>query len=203
MTDKEIYVINRALDGKDIYMLPSQQELGLSEVLIQGIKEKLIIKGILASFCKFTDKGIVKTKILKAYKEAERYVTINHITIGMSKNKQSVMLMYNALNEDYKMCYINLDNMLDDILNTHDFIMECDNECEETERAMSVLELEKQFDLKHSLYIKTKDKKGQSIIELRFFKNDSNIYIYDYSTNILKKIKRDTMVKILKEEVYI
>ncbi len=203
MTDKEIYAINRALDGKDIYMMPSMQELGLSEVLIQGIKEKLIIKGILANFCEFTAKGITKTKILKVYKEAERYVTINNITIGITANKQNVILMHNPLNEDYKMEYINLDNMLENLTEAYGFLMECNNDYEETESEMSILTLEKDFDLERSLYIKIKDNISQNTIELRFFNNDSIIYIYDYSTNILKKIKNDTMINILKEEVCI
>ena len=65
MTDKEIYVINRALDGKDIYMLPSLQELRLSELLIEGVKERLIIKGILTNFDELTIQGVSKIKMLK------------------------------------------------------------------------------------------------------------------------------------------
>ncbi len=188
MTDKEIYVINRALDGKDIYMLPSLQELRLSELLIEGVKERLIIKGILTNFDELTIQGVSKIKMLKTYKEAEKYVTINNITIGLAQNKQGVMLMYNPLYKKYKLEYVNIDNIVDDIVDTYKFFLEGASEYEEAEKEISSIEMEKEFDLGNSLYLKIEDNKGQKTIECKLFCHNNCIYVYDYTTNVLKNV---------------
>lgn len=203
MTDKEIYVINRALDGKDIYMMPPLQKLGLSEVLIQGVKEQLIINGILVNFNEFTTNGVLITKKLKAYKDAYKYVTINNITIGIGQDKQNVMLMYNPLYEDYKIEYVNIDNMIDDLISTYKFLEECIGEYEEAEKEISLKELENEFDLGRSLYFKTKDDRNQKSIEYKVFSHNNCIYVYDYKSNTLKKRMSKNVIKMIREEIYL
>lgn len=108
MTIRELYIINRALDGKDIYGLPKVDEVGLSEMSVDTIKEQLIYKGILESTNKFTDYGLEQAKKLHTYKCAKKHIQRNNYIIGIVDNIYGVMLLFNPLWRRYKLTYVKL-----------------------------------------------------------------------------------------------
>lgn len=61
MNIKEIYVLNRALDGKDIPFMPSFKDMNISEIMIEAIKDGMINKGLLTNYQEFSIEGLKVT----------------------------------------------------------------------------------------------------------------------------------------------
>jgi len=92
MKIEELMVLNMAINGKDVFGLPSFDSVGKSEMLIQSIKNELIRKGILESETSFTMKGIRYVKNMKDYKEAKKYVLLGPVLFGVINKKHAIAL---------------------------------------------------------------------------------------------------------------
>lgn len=200
MTDRELYVINRALDGMDIYALSSIRDLKLSEITIQTIKHQLILKNILSDEETFTQKGLIITKMLDEYKKAKKYLTINNITIGINDNK-SVMLMYNALMDEYKIGYLQKSNWIDDVVKSYAFIGENDFSCDEFEKEIEESCFEENYKVgkEHCFNIVYHINKKDFKYKILCF--EDGLYLYDYNVKILYKKQKSNLVDLLKEKV--
>ena len=99
MKKQELHVLNRAIDGKEVYCVNGINNR-MSELLIDLYKEKLIRKGILKDKKHFTKYGVKIVQRIKDYKESKQYLTINNLTIGINGNK-AVVLMYNPIYDEY------------------------------------------------------------------------------------------------------
>ncbi len=109
MTERELYIINRAIDGRDVKGLPPLSKMGLSEVGVDSIKKRLICKDILESNTKFTEYGLAVVKKLQLYKTANKYIEKRNLIIGVVNDTYGVMLLYNPLWNRYKLNYIKLE----------------------------------------------------------------------------------------------
>jgi hypothetical protein len=92
MIIEHVYTLNRALDGKDIYSMPSFADFEMTEIAIALYKNDLIENGILESYTTFTAKGVQLTKCLYDFKKAIKYVKILDIVLGIVDETKAVML---------------------------------------------------------------------------------------------------------------
>ncbi|MBR5950214.1 MAG: DUF5081 family protein, partial [Actinomycetaceae bacterium] len=123
MNISEIYVVNRALDGEDIFSLPPLSELGISDFLVDAIKDGLVQKGILKDYETFTDEGVVLTRRLKLFKEAPKQVKLNNVTsLGVVNENESVLIMYNPWLDDYKIQMVDTTDAVSQLVESYDFL---------------------------------------------------------------------------------
>jgi len=111
---EQIFVLNRALDGKDIYALPEFGSLKMTELSISLQKDYLIETGILESYTKFTSEGVKITKLISDYKNAKRYLSIFGDTLGIIDDKKGVMLC--CKNNNYEFVHIDITNLEDTLM---------------------------------------------------------------------------------------
>lgn len=201
MTEKEIYVLNRALDGKDIYMLPPLDQSEMSELIIHTVKEQLILKRILSDYAAFTDAGIRFCKKLKLYKEANRYLTVGNITVGIRDDNKNVMLMYNPFLNEYKLKYIQKTDWVKDIAGAYSFIGGNNSVYEEEDIEMSQNMFEERYRLKHDNSVVIKTFAKETYRKYMVFSVQNELYLYDYNERRLYKRVLQGLSELLRERV--
>ena len=118
----EIYVINRALDGNDIFTLPSFSKLNISNFMIDDIKNVLIKKQILENNSTFTKTGISLTNRLRMFKQAEKHIQIGNIALGVLDKNESILLHYNPLLKEYEIEIMDSTDLADQMTSFYSFL---------------------------------------------------------------------------------
>ncbi len=200
MKEQELYVINRALDSKDIFGLPKQEELPLTELMIEGIKSRMILSGILEAHDRFSDIGLVYAKRLEAYKNADGYIIIDNIILALTGKEKSTLLFYNKYYDEYTLETVALEEIIPMIQQKYVFMSECYTYDTAEEISCSSLD-EYSFGVKDNFDIKIYDKKSLKSIKKYFF-CDEKIHIFDYKNQTLKICNGNEALAQLKKEVY-
>jgi hypothetical protein len=201
----EIYVINRALDGTEIYALP-KLDAPLSDLLIGSVKDGLIKKRILRTHKSFTDEGIRLAQRINLYKTAVKYISVNHLTIGLLDENKGVSLYHNPYFDSYAFEMIAAYDITYSIVGAYAFLQEeseAVDEVDEQVESMKADTLKKRYhiDQKNSLILKTKSIDTQTHEEL-FFTN-SQFHIYNHMKETLMRMTRENLLKIIMERVKI
>ena len=89
---EHIYILNRALDGKDIFSMPSFAALEMSGMTISMYKDAMVEDGLLESHASFTDEGLRVAKAILGFKDAKKYISILDIVFGLIDEEAAVML---------------------------------------------------------------------------------------------------------------
>ena len=187
MNLKDIYVVNRALDGKDIFSLPSFSEIRFSELLISAIKENLIDKGILQDYDSFTDKGVVLANRLKLFKEAKKHVSIDHVNAGILSEKQSVIITWNPLLDDYTIKIMDTAQSAEKLAKVFRFLIPPDSQetKDDQEAVMSHAEFAEAFRLMPGLHFRLRTASENMSTDEVYLSDNGRIYVYDYNACIL------------------
>lgn len=201
MTKQEIYIVNRALDGRDIYAMPSLDSCHFSELLIDSYKDKLIKKNILVNKKAFTEIGIVFASRLKKYKEARKYVSINNITIAMDHTDIGVVLLYNPLLDDYKLDTVGVKDCASVILSVFPFLLSEDIFDECVVDMISEREMKQRYKYKYdqSLHLKVHSEKVDT--EEIIFNYRDELYVYDCKSGRLMRKGGKSIQMLVKERV--
>lgn len=200
MREQELYAINRALDGKDIFGLQNQEKLQLTELIIEGIKTRLILSGILEAYDRFSDKGLIYTKRLQAYKNADSYIVIDNIILALTETKHAILLFYNKHYDEYSLETVAFGEVISMILKKYSFMSNCNTLDVGEEIACSNLD-EYTFDAKNNFDIKIYDKNSLKSNK-KYFLYDNKIHIFDYKNKTLKTCVGDEALTQLQKEVY-
>jgi len=203
MTANEIYVLNRALDGRDIYSLPPLAGLGLSEVLITSVKDKLIQKNVLKDHDSFTDIGVVLTNRLLQFKNAKKHISIGTVKIGTTDDSEGTLLIYNPYLDAYKIETADLSTCVKQIISAYKFLENCNNENPVEavwEMDINSVKDKYKFDSSNSFMLTTHSAEKSDTKEL-FFKSNNALYIYDCVAEILKLKSRAGALEFLAERI--
>lgn len=199
----ELFVINRALDGKDIKGLPGfdifrkKKELLF---LIDTIKEKMIKAGILEDFNHFTKKGLREAKKLKEYKNAKKYVSLLGMNIAILDEKRGIVLE-RVNTRQYELNRIDLETWVCEIFETyHDW---CENsKTEEKGVRASRTQISRQFyQTSCSGFFLITDTAETHYEEL-FYANDTGNFQYDYEHGLLFMISKEKLQETVKERFH-
>ena len=76
MTLNELYVLNSAIDGQDIYSIPAFSENRLSQMSFDLIKESMIEKGYLEDNNTLSLQGASEVRRIEQFKKAIKYISI-------------------------------------------------------------------------------------------------------------------------------
>lgn len=201
MKEQELYVINRALDGHDIFGLPKQEELPLTELIIESIKNQLIIKGILETPDRFSDKGLLYAKRLEAYKNAASYIVIDNIILALMEKEKSTLLFYNKYYDEYTLETVALEQIIPMIQKKYVFMSE--SYAYDTAEEISCSSLDGyRFGEKDNFDIKIYEKKVLKSSK-KYFLWDEKIHIFDYKNQMLKICNGNEALAQLKTEVFL
>ena len=204
MNIKEIYVLNRALDGKDIYPLPSFKDLNMSEILVTSVKDSLIEQGLLENHESFTMEGVRITKRISDYKKAKKYVRINDMVIGILDDDLGVLLQKSYLDESYIFELISISDSVGQLLKSHPFLQQSVKEQTNQEREMEFDELSKAFVLRPSnmFNVATQDNENKkNVTDELYFSSNDQLYIYDCEKKILYSKSQLEIQEALKERM--
>lgn len=200
MTKQEIFILNRALDGSQIYGMPDFKELRISELLIDTYKEGMIRRGLLKDKGNLTKEGATVVARIKDYKECKKYVSLNNLTIGKNEAGKHVSLMYNPLYDEYKFTRTELSADYKDIIDSYPFFKGIEDIEKKEIGSFTKEEMENKyvdFEKKDSLKVKShKDGKDLSFV---FFARDNKAFMYTYETGILYSIGKNDMNNKLME----
>lgn len=201
MKEQELYVINRALDGHDIFGLPKQEELPLTELIIESIKNQLIIKGLLETHDRFSDKGLLYAKRLEAYKNADSYIVIDNIILALMGKEKSTLLFYNKYYDGYTLETVALEQIIPMIQKKYVFMSE--SYAYDTKEEISCSSLDEySFGEKDNFDIKIYEKKILKSSK-KYFLCDEKIHIFDYKNRMLKICNGNEALAQLKKEVFL
>lgn len=199
MKEQELYVINRALDGNDIFGLPKQKELPLTELVIESIKSRMILNGILEAHDRFSDKGLLYAKHLEAYKNADGYIMIDNIILALTGKEKSTLLFYNKYYDEYTLETVALEQIIPMIQQKYVFMSEC--YAYDTAEEISCSSLDGyHFGEKDNFDIKIYEKKVLKSSK-KYFLCDKKIHIFDYKNRLLKICNGNEALAQLKKEV--
>ena len=198
---KEIYVFNRALDGKDLVFMPLFKELEISDMVVDAVKEGMIKKGLLKTHGEFTELGLMVAGRLHRYKEAKRHVKIDNLLIGIANEKESILLLWNPLFKEYSIRVVNGEMGGKQISESYDFLMEEADEpkgnigelISDEDKDMLNVEVTDSFRLSSSFA-------GNKSEEV-YFKKNNILYIYDCLGQILSSESKQNILSILDERM--
>jgi transcription termination factor NusB len=199
----EIYVLNSALDGKDIFALPSLAKLNISSFIIDDIKNVLIKKGLLESESTFTEDGIRLTNRLRLFKQAEKHIQIGDISMGVLDKNESIILLYNPLLEDYKIEVMDSTEMTSQLVSFYSFLVSegTDVIVIEEEVKMTKEEFNEAYPLDDEghfhMLMQDKDKKRDEI----YFTSDGKYYVYDSIKGLLSGKSYKNLMSQLEERM--
>jgi len=118
----EVFIFNSALDGKDIPFFSSFSTLNMSRLLAEEVMDSLIAMGYLETREEFTLDGARLAKMILDYKEAERYIQIDNLVIGVKEDGSCILLEKNIFEEDYLFSRVELTDGIDQLLGTYEFL---------------------------------------------------------------------------------
>lgn len=202
MNIKEIYILNRALDGKDIPFLPTYNSLKISNLMVDAIKDGMMKKGFLVSPSEFSDLGIAKTKLLLKYKQAKKHIKINNLCLGVINESKSVLIKWNQLFKEYSISMINSTMGANQIKESYDFLNHITKYTDEQTEIISFNDLKNVHDLssKANFFNLTTTHNGLKTNEI-YFESKNKLYIYDLSREILEAFSQKDILNKLNERM--
>jgi len=185
MTVEEIYVLNRALDGADIFGLPAFKNIGMSNLLVKEVKKRLIEMKILESESTFTMNGMQTVKRMSDYKEAQKYVKLNGLILGITVDDLAIALVKEKVEKrlDYKFVPTDISDCYSQLCSRFPFLLKATASGQS--RSMSHVDLRKEFDIsgENAIRISTYSSKGKCESDEVLFQHEGQLYLYDETTN--------------------
>lgn len=199
MTKEEVFILNRALDGAQIYGMPDFSLMHISELLIDSYKEGMIRRGLLEDKANLTMKGVDIVSRMKDYKEGLSYLSLNNLTIAKNESGNNVSLMYNPVLDEYKFTRITIPEDCSELIESYEFLNEAVERDEEEIGRFSQNELKDKFgeNLGKTLEIKKQSKTERSSFTV--FVKDNEAYLYNTRTGALAVVGKKKIADKIKE----
>lgn len=210
MNIKEIYVLNTALDGKQIFYLPDFSKLHLSNILIDDVKELMIEKGLLESASSLTMEGVKIAKRMEDFKNAKKYIKLGPLVIGIKDEHEGVLLKHIPEYEDYSFERIDLTDSALNITESYPFLHETDSSPADIEpEKLTLEEVQKRFnlDIENCVYLSTMNLEGAkevsevNITNEMIFAFEGNLYLYDRGTGLLFRKGKNEILQLIQERM--
>ncbi|HOQ37207.1 MAG TPA: DUF5081 family protein [Acetivibrio sp.] len=201
MNIKEIYVLNRALDGKDILFMPSFKEFNMSEIMIEAIKDGMIKKGLLINNHEFSKEGLKVTDRLRRFKEAKKHIKLNRMLIGIENETQSIVIFLNPVFKEYSVSVIKTSMGAEQIAENYDLLAEDVKDESDYSESLEYSEFTKKFSLDYKTNFRLTSQFANTKKDEVFLKADGKLYVYDCLEQVLHSTSRKNIVNILKERM--
>lgn len=121
ITYNEMFVLNRALDGKNVYKVPSFSEINNKLETIAAAKDSLMEKGLMQARNALTAEGAKVVSRLEKYKKAKKYFNFQNVWSGVTPDGNAVTIIQSD-RDKYELSYLKCDAIIDFITNKYKFI---------------------------------------------------------------------------------
>lgn len=206
MNYNELYVLNSAIDGKDMYGIRRFSDKPMIRAAVEMIKDILIEKGLLADYSTFTNKGVVEVEKIKQFKTAKKYVSILNMIIGYINKEKGILLTLDR-ESDYLFSVIDLSKNLDTLMKTFPELLESEKIMDAKSGNIIYVnsrDLIKEYKInaKTSFTIKTdiQNIPEKNTKEL-FFKAEDKKYYYDCNKSVLYEKQSHELVELLRKRL--
>ena len=126
ITYEELFVLNRALDGKDMWHVRSFDNVKDKLNVISKAKRSLIEKGLLNNNSSFTKEGIKLVKCLEKYKNTKKYFNFQNVWAALTDDGNAITIAESAPNK-YEINYLTSNSIYRAIADKFRFIRKDDN----------------------------------------------------------------------------
>jgi len=201
MNIKEIYVLNRALDGEDIVFLPSFTKLNMSELTISAVKDGLISRDWLKSYNEFTEDGFRITDYIRRYKEANKHVKLDNLYIGLHDDGDAICIIYNPLFEEYAVDVFDGSMGATQIIESYAFVSEQSGADEHRKEELEYAVLAGMFRLDSENSFTFCSSSAETVTEELYFWADGQLYVYDFVEGTLSAISKQDILSSLNERM--
>ncbi|HHX12652.1 MAG TPA: DUF5081 family protein [Clostridiales bacterium] len=201
MNINQIMVLNRALDGEDIYGLPSFTREPISSIQIELVKNDLCRMGVLNSHTTFTNEGAALTRKIQDYKAAKKYIHFNHMIIALINDVKAIVMKQN--NEDISFTTVVTENFLEQLSHVYKFLL-MDSESEHSKTSHCTLkEIFLKYKIKpyNSFTLKTNKKDESLITNELFFESKRQLYVFQSDNNELTSMSSKDVREMLRERL--
>lgn len=205
MNIHEIYVLNRALDGKDVFSLPSFAKMNIPEFMIDDIKDELIRKSILETQSTLTDEGVRLTSRLRMFKEAKKHLQIGYISIGLLNPNESILIVYNPLYKEYKIQVMDSTDMLNQLVSFYQFLLSdgTDEAIQQQDLYMNRNSFNKSFTLNEENHFRLVMQTESETADEIYFVFEEKYYVYDNKKGMLHSKSHKNLLRQIKERIHI
>ncbi len=207
----ELYLLNLALDGRDIFMLPKFTNVHMTNLLGSSVYSALVAKGLMQDSENFTQEGAVFFKKVEQYKNAIKYVKIGPIIIGLYHESYAIALITDENTNSYNFKRIKYDNLIEQLYPAYPFLNTNHNSVSYSElnNPISYYELKNRYSFKldNALYLSTLDmkllreKKKDMVTNELLFHTEGMTYCYDFNLEKLSTCSPMQLQDLIKERV--
>lgn len=214
MNYNELYILNLALDGKDICGIDKFSQNPKTSIEIDYIKKQMIKKGYLEDLNTFADIGVTEVEKLKLYKNGKKYVTIFHLVLSLSEDGYGIMLEKKG-EDDFEFTFSNQKEIIPVLCSIYPHILG-----EQIEKNITIEEEGKyepfinkldnisardllfQFKINGtSSFSITTETLNKMVSKELYFASDDRVYCYDCLDTILYEKNKADILKQVKERL--
>lgn len=197
----EIYYLNKALDGEEIYGINSMEGVAISLNSKNSAKESLVEKNILTKTGNLNDVSYALIEALEKYKNAKEYLWING-RIASIDDTNFVIHLERDEKENIIFKEVTKPIMLYSVISENSFLwgnksIEDNVEYIPRKRFVPRIINENKED-KDKLYIQ-KEIKGRVSLFNVYYKEEKDVFKYDFLSQLLKKVNPKDIRKELIE----
>ena len=198
MTLGQIFILNRALDGKDIYSMPTFTSLKMSEISVSMYKDSLVEKGMLETHSSFTPEGLKTTKLIFDFKNAKKYISILDMVFGLIDDETAVLL--ECAGGDYAFTLVDTKDAVEQLSGAYSFLL-IDGDNWEYGMPLAAEEFLQTYklDSKNSFNLVT-EKEGKATKEI-VFTYGKGVFVYDCDEKMLYQKGKGSMKEMLLERM--
>jgi hypothetical protein len=199
---KDLYILNSALDGQDIYSLPTNDSRNLSALSREVVKETMVEKGILQDHSTLTEQGLRLVDRLRRFKQTRRHLSIGDVTLGILENGVAVALIHDTYHDEYDLRIVDASDLYGQVVDSCGFL-----EYEAGDAVTEVVEMdeesfEKNYELNaHNALRLRAESLGFPTSDEVYFLADDGFHIYDYANHILIGTDKTELLRTLKERL--
>lgn len=204
MNVKEIYILNLALGGNQIFSLPNFSDVKISNLLASAVIDSLIAKNILIDNETFSEKGLKIAKRIDDFKKSSKYVKFGSFIFGLLDNNSAVLLTRNFSGDKFDFRRIDMTDVVSKLAEEYPFIHSDDSEkIDSSSKNIAYDELISKYDLNvdNSIYLSTFIVEDSSTTDEIIFYNNNKIYLYDRKSNSLEQKNSSEIIDLLKERL--
>lgn len=204
LDEKELCVLNKALDGKDVFSLPPFSTLLISDLLASALKELLIAKGLLADQNTFTDMGVIMTNRLRLFKQAQLHIRVGNVAIGVQSEQESILLVYNPVLSAYKLVVAETADCFNQVVTAYAFLRDAQDEegSDPDETPVGLDKVIRQFGVKHeNSFVFIREQDNKRIAEELYFSSGNRLYVYDCIGKMFHSKRREEIINHLCERM--
>lgn len=198
ISSSEFYYFNKMLDGKEIYGVVYDENLGGGN----NPRTSLISKRILEPDGKMNKLSSEIFKSLDKYKKAKDYIWINDSIAAVDKTENVVYLRKNK-GDDYTFRLMSKSHVLNSVIENYNFLMQEDYEVEDDVQEKMTIKvflstILNKKDMSEVLYIKKEYQKIQCIYNI-YYEENNIVYRYDVLEKIITKMSPKKVLEDLME----